>query len=531
MIDYILDFIVDEDWKKMIYVDLLTNKALTKDFYKYIKKIETLENIEETILSIKQESLKYLEKQKKEKNIIKKYKIERQAYAYYGLIEVITEGSKLTEYIYTYFKDNLELLSKIDKNNPSELTKFNKKECNTENNKYVELYLIMKKWQDIEHRYHNDILIHEHNKTKNEFVKYINENKPYIKTKSILKMYYLNYLDELKTISSNELVKAYKILGDELSSIIGGKNLGLVKLKDKKIRGRNFICIPVGSLLKNNTYKFKNKTYSVKSSATVEDQKDNSFAGMFSSILNVKNENINEAIKQVYESINSKRVIEYTKHFKKEKPYMSIVIQEFDEPEYSGVWLGKNINEGILEYTNGNGEKLVSGHVSPKNEIWNNKTKKGFYNIGKECIKLQKKFNMVCDFEFCIINKKLYYVQYRPVTKIINTETKQINKSSINGIPASAGFIKGTIEYIDDLNTNLTKDILLCEYTDPDYVPLMIKAKGIITSEGGFLSHASIISRELGIPCITGIGDENLEILKKAKEISMDGSNGDINII
>ena len=59
----------------------------------------------------------------------------------------------------------------------------------------------------------------------------------------------------------------------------------------------------------------------------------------------------------------------------------------------------------------------------------------------------------------------------------------------------------------------------------------MIKAKGIITAEGGFLSHASIISRELGIPCITGIGEDNMERLKQNSHIKMNGGTGDIIIL
>ncbi len=40
--------------------------------------------------------------------------------------------------------------------------------------------------------------------------------------------------------------------------------------------------------------------------------------------------------------------------------------------------------------------------------------------------------------------------------------------------------------------------------TRPEYVPAMRKAAAIVTDEGGLLCHAAIISRELGIPCVTG---------------------------
>ncbi|MFH1053702.1 MAG: PEP-utilizing enzyme [Candidatus Woesearchaeota archaeon] len=47
-------------------------------------------------------------------------------------------------------------------------------------------------------------------------------------------------------------------------------------------------------------------------------------------------------------------------------------------------------------------------------------------------------------------------------------------------------------------------EILVASMTRPEYVPLMKKAKAIITDEGGITSHAAIVSRELGIPCIIG---------------------------
>ena len=47
-------------------------------------------------------------------------------------------------------------------------------------------------------------------------------------------------------------------------------------------------------------------------------------------------------------------------------------------------------------------------------------------------------------------------------------------------------------------------DVLVSPMTDPYYVPAMIRAGAIVTDEGGILSHAAIVSRELGVPCIVG---------------------------
>ena len=74
------------------------------------------------------------------------------------------------------------------------------------------------------------------------------------------------------------------------------------------------------------------------------------------------------------------------------------------------------------------------------------------------------------------------------------------------------------------------KNILLSVFTDPDWICGINKAGAIITAMGGFLCHAAIIARELKIPCITGIGIENLKSIKD-KYVKMDGNKGIITLI
>ena len=71
-------------------------------------------------------------------------------------------------------------------------------------------------------------------------------------------------------------------------------------------------------------------------------------------------------------------------------------------------------------------------------------------------------------------------------------------------------------------------NILLTDYTDPEWVPVMLKASAIITAEGGILSHTAIISRELGIPCVTGLGYKAIEELSKSDMIEVNGSTGKV---
>ena len=79
--------------------------------------------------------------------------------------------------------------------------------------------------------------------------------------------------------------------------------------------------------------------------------------------------------------------------------------------------------------------------------------------------------------------------------------------TEIKGTCACRGKAEGIVRIICG-HTHFSKfkkgDILVAPMTRPEYVPLMKKAKAIITDEGGLTSHAAIISRELGKPCIVG---------------------------
>ncbi len=71
--------------------------------------------------------------------------------------------------------------------------------------------------------------------------------------------------------------------------------------------------------------------------------------------------------------------------------------------------------------------------------------------------------------------------------------------------------------------------ILVTEMTDPDWVPVMKKAKAIVTNSGGKTCHAAIVSREMGIPCIVGTaqyGKRATDVITDGQEITVDGSAG-----
>ncbi|MFA6307322.1 MAG: PEP-utilizing enzyme [Patescibacteria group bacterium] len=68
-------------------------------------------------------------------------------------------------------------------------------------------------------------------------------------------------------------------------------------------------------------------------------------------------------------------------------------------------------------------------------------------------------------------------------------------------------------------------DILIAESTSPDWLPLCKKASAIVADQGGMLSHAAIVSRELKIPCIIDT-KEATKIFKNGDKIEVDADNG-----
>ena len=325
----------------------------------------------------------------------------------------------------------------------------------------------------------------------------------------------------------------------DMALIVGGKNLGLAKLKANGFNIPETYVITVNSL-KNELYVNKlkelaNYNYSVRSSATTEDNEKQSFAGMFTSVLDVPKDDLLDAVEKVRQSVDSDRVLAYSSHFETKKPEMSVVLQKFKEPEYSGVWIGNDLNTGYLEWTEGNREKLVFGKVKPTSENWPldnyDVIKAEGIPIGKSCLEVQKQLNSSSDLEWCILDGELVWLQYRPVTKTIDKVQEDSDKDAYSGIAASAGIVQGKPIYLEDVDDGdifEEDDILLTDYTDPDWVPIMLRSSAIITAEGGFLSHTAIISRELGIPCVTGLGYKAISELSKADMIEVNGNSGKV---
>ncbi len=126
-------------------------------------------------------------------------------------------------------------------------------------------------------------------------------------------------------------------------------------------------------------------------------------------------------------------------------------------------------------------------------------------------------------FEFVVWPKnEILFMDYnREIYKLLRDFNFKIPKqtSELNGLCANSGLAIGKAKKITDPLTQefFDDEILICELTTLDFLPLMKKARAIITQKGNLLSHASIVARELNKPCIVA-----------AKEIMTKIDDGDI---
>jgi pyruvate,water dikinase len=115
----------------------------------------------------------------------------------------------------------------------------------------------------------------------------------------------------------------------------------------------------------------------------------------------------------------------------------------------------------------------------------------------------------------------------REIMKSIEKEV-DTNISELKGESGCVGYAKGKVKIIiraEDMDKMEEGDILVSIATDPDIVPAMKKAAGIITEQGGVTSHAAIVSRELGIPCVIGTKIAT-KVLKDGDLVEVDANKG-----
>jgi len=136
---------------------------------------------------------------------------------------------------------------------------------------------------------------------------------------------------------------------------------------------------------------------------------------------------------------------------------------------------------------------------------------------------------------------KLYIVQARPETVQAQSSATSFRHFSLQekGAALATGAAIGSaiasgeacvIRSAADISQFRDGAILVTETTDPDWVPVMKRAAGIVTEHGGTTSHAAIVSRELGVPAIVGTANAT-QVIQEGQEITLSCAEGDVGVV
>lgn len=318
----------------------------------------------------------------------------------------------------------------------------------------------------------------------------------------------------------------------------------------------------------------------IRSSATAEDLPEASFAGQQDTYLYVSGiDAVLEYIRKCWASLFEARAIFYREEndFEHAKVLIAVVVQKMANADKAGVMFTVNPSTGeeiaLIEGSWGLGEAVVSGDVTPDN-YQVDKADNSVINVtisdkkvmyindenetsikvdvpeekrnervlsDEELIELtemgkriQAHYGEPMDTEWAFENGELFLLQARPITTLgdvcedVAEASDDIGEVLVRGLGASPGMAAGNVKIIldiEELDKIKDGDIMVTTMTTPDMVPAMKRSSGIVTDEGGVTCHASIISRELGIPCVVGTGDAT-SILKENTGVTIDGKKG-----
>ncbi len=318
----------------------------------------------------------------------------------------------------------------------------------------------------------------------------------------------------------------------------------------------------------------------VRSSATMEDTKQASFAGMNQSFLNVRGEDdLARMVREVWASLYSPRVIFYRKRLQLPgEPEIAVVVQTMVNAEKSGVAFSIDPATGneqtiIIEAAYGLGEVVVGGQVEPdhyavsKTDLClqtarvGNKpfmltrdadgrtvrrdlspeqatarvlTDEEVRAVAELVRRDEAHYGSPQDVEWAIEGGNVYLVQSRPVTasgrreSAPKAEARFTLKELVRGLGASPGRATGHVKVARspaEAADVQAGDILVAPMTSPDWVPFMRRAAAIVTDSGGMTSHAAIVSRELGVPSIVG-ARQATAALQNGMLVTVDATRG-----
>ena len=317
----------------------------------------------------------------------------------------------------------------------------------------------------------------------------------------------------------------------------------------------------------------------VRSSATVEDTARFSFAGMFQSFLDVRGpDELIRRVKDCWASAFGGRVLFYRiKQGITGEGLIAVIVQKMVEAEKSGVMFTVDpaTNDPkvlVIEAAWGLGEVVVGGQVTPDRyevdkdslalvrkvigrkdfELVRDKqtgevvrvdlpedkataqvlTEREVHDLAELGKRDEAHYGAPQDAEWAIENGSIYLVQTRPVTTLVEKAKApapaERGQVLLHGLGASPGRATGTVRVLlspAEEGKLKSGEILVTTMTAPDWVPIMRRAAAIVTDAGGMTSHAAIVSRELGIPCIVGTRDAT-KVLKDGMVVTVDAREG-----
>ncbi|RAL70848.1 Phosphoenolpyruvate synthase [Dehalococcoides mccartyi] len=328
----------------------------------------------------------------------------------------------------------------------------------------------------------------------------------------------------------------------------------------------------------------------VRSSATAEDLPEASFAGQQSTYLNIEGgDEVVVAVQKCWASLFEARAIYYRvqQNFDHLQVGIAVPVQKMVQSQASGVCftiepITSDPTKIVIEAIYGLGEGLVSGEITPdlyildkegpavlsrtishqerrlvrkngnstsgaEDESGNNYwqpvpstkqeqqkiTEDDIITLAKLAMLIENHYKGPQDIEWAKEENEIYIVQSRPVTALKDASELEPEIDApimLQGAAASPGLATGGVKILQDpseIDLVLPGDILVAEMTTPDFVPAMKRAAAIVTNRGGRTSHAAIVSRELGIPCVVGTG-EATKVLKNDQMITVDGTHGKV---
>ena len=164
-------------------------------------------------------------------------------------------------------------------------------------------------------------------------------------------------------------------------------------------------------------------------------------------------------------------------------------------------------------------------------------------DLARWAVTIEEHYGCPMDMEWARdgLTGKMYIVQARPETvqsrrtgAMLRTyEVSSKGSTLLSGIAIGDAVVAGQvclIERAKDLDKFVDGSILVTSTTDPDWVPIMKRAKAIVTDHGGRTSHAAIVSRELGLPAIVGTGIAT-ELLHTGQDVTVSCAEGDKGLI